>query len=136
GPARPGFEVSYTLTVCNLGEQPASATLTFVHAPELEDVSLSASALTYDPDSQTATWFFPDMPSGNCQAVSFKLSLPAGVALGAQLPGSAAVTPVSNDVFPYNNQINWSQTVVGSFDPNDKTSFTGEDQFGGAIYFP
>ena len=37
------------------------------------------------------------------------------------------------DDYPYNNTVAWTQTVTGSYGPNEKSSHTGENQWGGAI---
>lgn len=133
---RPGFDKDYTYTICNLGYQSSTATAEFVHDPLLEDVNLSTIADSYDPNTQTATWFFPEIASGACVDLSFTLYVPPTVELGTVITTSASVIPIDGDIFPYNNQQTWVQVVTGSYDPNDKTTLTGENQFGGAIFSP
>lgn len=134
GPARPGFEVNFNISPCNLGDLTEDAVLTFTHDSLLNDVNLFEIADEYDEDTQTATWYLNGQLPQDCELFSFSLYLPPNVMLGTELSFSMDVQPtMGDDDFPYNNSLDWTRTVVGSYDPNDKSTFTGENQFGGNI---
>lgn len=134
GFARPGFLQNYRLEVCNWGEIPQDATLTFQHDSLFEVLNLPDLADDYDPLTYTASKTFPALAPGACQSFSFDLRVPIGTELGTILTQSAEVFPKEGDAFPANNNKTWQQEVRGSYDPNDKQSFTGTHQFGGDIY--
>ena len=133
GAARPGFYQNYYLRYQNLSTDPVDAMITFVHDALLEDHSLLASAGFYDPDNQTAIWAVNNIPPGGENTIFFKMYLPPSVSIGTELTGSAKIEPIDIDTYPYDNTINWRQTVTGSYDPNEKSSHTGENQLGGII---
>ncbi|MEO1257365.1 MAG: proprotein convertase P-domain-containing protein [Bacteroidota bacterium] len=133
GPARPGRQQQYTVSCTNLGSSSADAILTFEHDPLLEEVSLLTTAHFYDPDIRAATWFIANMVPGEEEVFQFKMYLPSDVAIGTELTGSVKVDPVDIDNYPSDNTINWTQSVIASYDPNEKSSHTGDNQWGGAI---
>ena len=135
--AVPGFEQTFSVAMCNYGDDytfnPA-ASLIFVHDPLLTDVSLASSASSYDPATQTAVWDGWSIYPGGCVSFNFKMLVPASVPLGTVLHFSATTLPIAGDFSPGDNHFEWQQTVVGSFDPNDKQVFPGETEFGGKIF--
>ena len=133
GPARPGFLQSSHFRYCNLGTEPADAVITLVHDPLLEDYDLSVVADEYDPSTFTATWYFSQIPPGECATIHYKLQLPEDVLIGTPLSGIISIDPIDIDPVPENNVDNWTLLVTGSFDPNEKSSLTGENQWGGEI---
>ncbi len=132
-PARPGFEQSNYFYFCNIGNEPTDAVITLIHDPLLVPVNLATIAHDYDPTTNTATWMFEDIPPGTCQTIHYKMYLPDTVALGTPLNGIITIEPSANDIYPANNVDDWTQVVVGSYDPNEKSSLTGENQWGGII---
>lgn len=133
GTARPGFKHNNHFLYCNLSTVPMNAVINLVHDALLEDVTLSNIADTYDPATNTATWTISDIPPGTCQIIHYQMELPATVPIGTPLNGSIRIDPTINDAFPQNNFEEWTQLVSGSYDPNEKTSLTGENQWGGLI---
>lgn len=131
--ARIGLPISVQLQLCNQGVTTESVNLVFNHAAILEDVNLSTLADQYDPELDRATWMITDLQPGECRIFSFQLMLPANPNLiGLILPFSVDA-PLSVDIYPADNRHEWSQTVTGSYDPNNKQVSPGTDEFGGEI---
>ncbi len=133
GRARPGRNQSYSLKYINLGTEPADAVITFNYDPLLEDVSLSTSANSFDPVNHKAIWTRSNVPPGVYYWIHFTMNVPPFVTVGTELTGSVKIEPLDIDTYPEDNSLAWSKTVVGSYDPNEKSSHTGENQWGGAI---
>ncbi len=128
-PAQPGFDSGYLVTVSNVGNQLISGNATFQYNESVLDY-VSASVA---PDTQSAgnlLWNFSNLAP--FQSLSFQVTLnlnspmetPA-VNIDDLLPFTAAVNPAVTDETPANNVYEFTQTVVGSFDPNDKTCVEG-----------
>ena len=133
GSARPGFYHNNKIRCFNLNIEPTSALVTYVHDPVLEDVNLSNYADNYNPLTHTATWFVPSIPPNGFIDLQFNMEVPIGTPLGAELSETVKVEPIDVDIHPSDNVLRWTKIVVGSYDPNEKNSHTGENQWGGAI---
>jgi hypothetical protein len=126
--ARPGFEADYQLVVENVGTQTvanATATLSF------DDTMQSFVSSTPAPTSSTANQLTFDL--ANLQPFETrKIDLvmqtftPPTVNGGDVLDFTAIVTPNTNDNTPTDNTFVFAQTVVNSFDPNDKQVLQGD----------
>ncbi|WP_347218434.1 T9SS type A sorting domain-containing protein [Chryseobacterium sp.] len=126
--AAPGFESTYKIIYKNKGTVTQSSNLIFTYNDNLMDY-MSA---TLPPSSQspgTLNWDFTDLQPFKTKEiiVTVKLNTPTQTpALNggdilhytAQINGAADATPADNN-FVLN------QTVVNSFDPNDKTCLEG-----------
>lgn len=128
-PAQPGFDSGYLVTVTNVGNQHISGNATFQYNESVLDY-VSASVV---PDTQSAgnlLWNFSNLAP--FQSISFQVTfnlnspmeIPA-VNIDDLLPFTATVNPAVADQTPANNVFEFTQTVVGSFDPNDKTCVEG-----------
>lgn len=127
--ARPGFDIQYRLVFKNKYYTSTSGTiqLTF-EDPILDFVNSSVS-----PESQQngiLTWNYNDLGAMESREiiVTFNLNSPMetpAVNIGDELSFTSFITPVENDMAPIDNYSNAKQTVVGSFDPNDKQVLEG-----------
>jgi len=120
-PARPGFEASYKIVYENAGNQIESGTLNFTYDESKLDY-ISATQ-TYDQIADgIVSWNFTDLLPFEKREITVTLRVnrptdtPA-VNAGDKLYLSAAI---SDNVFTLEN------TVVGSYDPNDKTCLQGD----------
>jgi surface protein len=126
--ARPGFEASYQLVLGNIGTQTIS------------NVSIS---LTFNENSQTFVSADQNPSSTTTDQLNFNINsiqpfenkiiniimqtaVPPTVNGGDMLNFTASVTPNSNDYSPEDNSFELAQTVVNSFDPNDKQVLQGD----------
>jgi uncharacterized repeat protein (TIGR01451 family) len=125
--AVPGFASTYTLQVSNIGTTmlDGSVTLEF-DASKLDLVSAipGPTAAT----GNTITFTFLDLVpfSSYNFYLNFAVNTPPTVSLGDILEFVANVSPTQIDSNSSNNTYSLSQTVVNSFDPNDKTCLEGE----------
>lgn len=126
-PPRPGFTHQYQICVENTGTYPEDAVLTF-------DFSGGASGdyvTITDPDGgeingPTITWTLEDIPlfTPVCFTITVQMSpaTPIGIIIlpHAQIESADGVSEITL----FDNSVRIEQTVVGSFDPNDKTVST------------
>ena len=120
---RPGFSLSLVGYVQNASLQTADATVKLAPAPGYEFLHAEPPAVL---QNDTIVWSNISLsPLGNT-VVSATLRLSESVPIGTNLQNIAWVE--SNnwpDDLPENNLDTLQQTVVGSFDPNDKTALQG-----------
>jgi len=127
--ARPGFEVTYQLVASNLGTQTVSnvglnlsfdtAAQTFISATETADTATSGqlgfTLATLQPfETRTIN-------------IVMQTVTPPAVNGGDILNFTATVTPDTGDYTPDDNTFGFAQTVVNSFDPNDKRVVQGDE---------
>lgn len=127
--ARPGFDSEYQLIVENIGTQTVS------------DISVT---LSFDNQKQTFLSAIPNQSSLNENELSFTIdelapfmsknfelnfenATPPTLNGDDVLDFTASVTPNENDNTPEDNEFNLDQTVVNSFDPNDKKVLQGTE---------
>lgn len=127
--ARPGFNPHYMINIANNGNQVQSGTVTFTYNGTLMqyvDSFPAASAWT----ANSVTWNVADLaPNGrrNFELV-LHLNSPQQIPpanMGDVLNFQAAISSVLTDETPNDNQFSFNQTVVNSFDPNDKIVVEG-----------
>lgn len=129
GRPRPGFNHGFTLVYRNKGNQTLSGNINF----NFDDATLdfvSASPVTPTQSLNNLSWNYTDLLPFESRTISFTLNLngptetPA-LNIGDILNFTATANPVSGDESPQNNVFHLNQTVVGSYDPNDKTCLEG-----------
>jgi hypothetical protein len=131
-PARPGFNAVYKLVYRNKGNTimgPATSGIILVY---------NAAKLTYVSSSQPVTatgtssinFTYPQLlpfASGSIE-VTFHVNAPTdtpAVNIGDELQFMTMISPNNLDENIPDNTFNYTQTVVGSFDPNDITCMEG-----------
>ena len=129
-PARPGFDATYKIIYKNNGTtmQSGSVVLTF------NDEVLDHVSATPNFDNQITnklTWNYSDLRSFESREINITLNVNSpmetpAVNNGDRLSFNALITPVSGDEKPVDNSFALRQTVVGSYDPNDKTCLEGD----------
>ncbi|WP_162200431.1 DUF7619 domain-containing protein [Kordia jejudonensis] len=127
--ARPGFDAVYLITYKNKGNEIVSGDISFTY----DDTITSFVSATEMPSSQTAgvvNWNYTNLvpfESRNFYVV-LNVNPPTAtqpVNIGDQLVFTATINPITGDIFPNDNQFTYTQTVVGSYDPNDITCVEG-----------
>ncbi|MEO6037601.1 MAG: T9SS type A sorting domain-containing protein, partial [Saprospiraceae bacterium] len=136
GLALRGSTLQSKITICNFSsEYAADASLVFKHDPLLTNPGPAGFFQSYDPQSYTAVSnidYVLTYPT--CKTYNFDMQVPANAPLGELLHFSMDILPLAGDIFPGDNHVEWTQTVVGSYDPNDKQVSPGENEWGGSIY--
>ena len=117
-PARPGFDNQVHLHCENYGTTVVDAELTLTF--DADQTWLNSSVAPSSTASNTATWNFPSMPIGSVQHIVVGLNTAASVPLGTDITHTLTADPVSTDETPLNNSYTFNDSVVGSYDPNEK----------------
>lgn len=127
--ARPGFDTNYRIVYANVGTTPLSGDVTFTFDDDVLDyVSSSVS-----PDTQNTgelSWSFSNLAPLEVQTIDVTMNLNTPTETpplngGDILCYEATISPITNDEIPNDNSFSLKQTVVNSYDPNDKTCLEG-----------
>ena len=124
-PPRPGFTYLNRVYFQNSGSQNIPAgTVTFTKDSNLTILS------TNPPTTATATGFtydFTNLAAGIDGFIDVTMQVPTipTISLGTNVVNTASIA-VASDALVANNNASLTQTVVGSYDPNDKTESHGE----------
>lgn len=129
GGARPGFDASYKLVYKNKGNQTLSGVVNLLFDDARTDF---VSAIpTVDSQAVNAlTWNYANLLPFEVRAIDFVVNLNSPLETpplnsGDYLDFSATITPLAGDELPSDNVFSYHQTVVNSYDPNDKTCLEG-----------
>lgn len=117
-PARPGFDNQVYLGCENYGTTMVDASLTL--AFDADQTWLSSSVAPSSTAGNTATWNFQAIPIGAVQNIVVGLNTAASVPLGTAITHMLNADPVATDETPLDNTTTFNDSVVGSYDPNDK----------------
>ena len=128
-PARPGFDAKYKLVYKNKGNtiQSGSVKLTFNDA--VLDFVI-ANPLTSTPSTNTLSWNFTNLQPFETREITFTMNVNSPMEIPAVNNGdilnfTTTITSLATDETPADNAFTFNQTVVGSYDPNDKTCLEG-----------
>lgn len=129
GAARPGFLSSYKLIYKNTGTTTLSGTIALTFDDNLMDFNTSNPAI----DSQSMNqlqWNYSNIAPFESREIDFTMLLNSPMDAfplndGDILDFTTNITPIASDETPENNSFTFSQTVVNSFDPNDKICLQG-----------
>ena len=125
-PPRPGFYYGQYISYTNNSSQTLpSGTVTFA-----KDSALSIYSISEPSATNTATGFtytFTNLLPYQSRYIFVSMLVPTipTVALGQLVTNSVAITVPVGDIIPTNNISSVTQTIVGSYDPNDKTEAHG-----------
>lgn len=130
--ARPGFDANYKLVYANRGNQIESGEVTLTFADDVTDLisAIPSAAATVE---NMLTWNFTNLLPFETREIEITLNVNSpmespAVNNGDILAFTATIT-IATDEVPDNNIALLNQTVVGSFDPNNKICLEGEDVF-------
>jgi len=120
GPPRPGFELGYRIVYTNEGTALMNGQVVFDFDETI--ISFIESNTTIESQlSNSLTFSFSELFPLESKTINlkFKVGLIPDVMLGDLLTVKASIFPIANDVDPADNENEITQTVVGSYDPND-----------------
>ncbi|KAF2080999.1 T9SS type A sorting domain-containing protein [Flavobacterium sharifuzzamanii] len=128
--ARPGFDAKYKIVYRNKGNVTQSGVVNFTFNDDVLDLIVS-SASVESRTRNTLSWNFTDFPPFATKEIilTFKVNRPTdtpAVNNGDVLKYKVSITSQNNDKTPLDNNFTLNQTVVGSYDPNDKTCLEGD----------
>lgn len=128
-PARPGFESKYKIVYKNKGNTTESGNINVNFNDDLLDFISSTSVITTQTLSNLS-WNFSDLKPFELREIIFTLKVnkptdnPAANN-GDILKLKTTIASQETDETPNDNTFTLNQTVVGSYDPNDKTCLEG-----------
>jgi hypothetical protein len=129
-PARPGFDTTYKIIYKNKGNKTVSGSVTLDFNDALLDFVSSSPTVT-NQSTNKLFWDYTDLKPLETREIDFILNVNSpmetpAVNINDRLSFNAVITPVNGDERPVDNSFALRQTVVGSFDPNDKTCLEGD----------
>ena len=129
--ARPGFDTDYKVVVKNKGNVTTSGTVNLDF--EEDFMSLLSSAPTAAmPASNQLSWSVSNLQPFQMEEYEFTMTLNTPTQTTNPLNGgdlltfTGTVIGTATDAMPADNTMVFDQTVVNSYDPNDKTCLEGE----------
>ncbi len=123
--AAPGFQKEYNIRPYNLSSTPFSgqSTVVFTYDSNLVYQYSANPQPMHDPVAHTLTWAVDTVPGYqfalNNSLQSFFM-VPSNISLGYLLTSNFKIYPFDGDCNTYNNNLNFTDPVTGSFDPNEK----------------
>ncbi|MES2849726.1 MAG: hypothetical protein V4685_11770 [Bacteroidota bacterium] len=125
-PARPGFDAAYTLVYKNRGTTTLSGNVA-VNFDNSKMNFVSASENVTPQSSGQLLWNYNNLQPFESKTinVTFNLLPPPVNNIGDTIIFLSAITPSTNDETAFDNSFILPQTVIGSFDPNDKQCLEG-----------
>ena len=129
-PARPGFDATYKIIYKNKGTITQSGSVVMSFNDAVLDY-VSSIPITNNQIIDKLTWDFTNLKPLESREITltFNVNSPMetpAVNNGDRLSFNALITPVTGDEKPVDNSSALRQTVVGSYDPNDKTCLEGD----------
>ncbi len=118
----PGFTAIYNIKVFNLNGVTTGGLLTFNFEPGLLFKSASPAQASFDNASAFVTWNVANLAPGTHKSYTVRLDVPVNTPLGQHVFSFAEFTTNGSctETNLVNNIDTTHQTVVGSYDPNDK----------------
>jgi hypothetical protein len=128
-PARPGFDAHYTIIYKNKGNIFENGSINLEYDESVLDY-ISSFPLFANQASGLLTWNYSDLQPLETRSIDLVLNVNTTwetppVHIGDHLIFTATITPIANDEYAPDNTSELNQTVVGSYDPNDKTCTEG-----------
>ena len=129
-PARPGFDATYKIIYKNKGTTMQSGSVVLTFNSEVLDY-VSSIPIFDNQITNKLTWNYSELRSFETREINITLNVNSpmetpAVNNGDRLSFNALITPVTTDERPVDNSFALRQSVVGSFDPNDKTCLEGD----------
>jgi uncharacterized delta-60 repeat protein len=127
--ARPGFDSHYKMVYKNKGNQTQSGTIRLDFNDAATDMTVANPVIATQLPN-VLTWNFTNLLPMESREISFTLNLNSptetpALNSGDLLSFTANVLSTLTDDTPADNTATLAQTVVNSFDPNDKTCLEG-----------
>lgn len=127
--ARPGVNAKYKLVYKNKGNQLQSGSVNVVFDDAILDFVI-ATPVVSNATGNSLSWNFTDLQPFETREITFDLNLNSPMETppvngGDVLNYTAEITSAQTDETPNDNIAVFEQTVVNSFDPNDKTCLEG-----------
>jgi hypothetical protein len=128
-PARPGFDANYKIVYKNKGNTTQSGSVNLNFNDAVLDLVV-ANPVTSSQTLNNLSWNFSNLLPFETREITFTLNVNSpmetpAVNGGDVLAYNTTITSATTDETPIDNTFTFNQTVVNSFDPNDKTCLEG-----------
>ena len=127
-PARPGFDAFYKIIYKNKGTTTQNGSISLGFDDSVMDFILSNPTLSSQVPN-TLNWNFSNLLPFESREINFSFNLNSPVETPPVNGGSLLIYTANisgaTDETPSDNTLTFTQTVVNSFDPNDKTCLEG-----------
>ena len=128
-PARPGFDANYKLVYRNKGNQVENGIVSLTFDDTRLDY-VSSNPVYDNAATNSLTWNYSNLQPFETREIGivFNVNSPMetpAVNNGDVLNYTTTITTANTDETPTDNTFTLDQTVVGSYDPNDKTCLQG-----------
>jgi Leucine-rich repeat (LRR) protein len=129
-PARPGFDAAYKIVYKNKGTIVKSGSVSLSFNDAILDFVSAVPAIN-NQILDKLSWDYTNLQPFETREITITLNVNSpmespAVNIGDRLSFNALITPVTGDEKPVDNSSALRQSVVGSFDPNDKTCLEGD----------
>ena len=129
-PARPGFDATYKLVFRNKGTEVENGSVTLTYDDSVLDY-VQSNPVYNSSATNSYTWNYTNLQPFESRAITIEFNVNSpmetpAVNNGDVLVYAATITTQNTDETPADNTTTLNQTVVGSYDPNDKTCIEGE----------
>jgi uncharacterized repeat protein (TIGR01451 family) len=127
--ARAGFDATYKIIYKNKGNQTQSGSVNLTFNDAVLDL-INANPIATTQSTNNLSWNFTDLKPFEIREIELKVNVNSPIETPAVniddiLSYTATITSTQTDDTPTDNTFTLNQTVVGSFDPNDKTCLEG-----------
>ncbi|WP_310381002.1 T9SS type A sorting domain-containing protein [Flavobacterium sp.] len=127
--ARPGFDVKYKLIYKNKGNTTQSGSVNLIFMDAVLDLVV-ANPITTNQSTNNLSWNFTTLKPFETREIIFTMNVNSPMEIppvinGANLNFITSITSSATDETPIDNTFEFNQTVLGSYDPNDKTCLEG-----------
>lgn len=119
----PGFPYWAYASYCNDGTISMSGSVVMSYDAELTYIAGSSNPDVVDAVNNILTWNFTNLQAGQCVSLFPDFTTSTTAVLGSMMSNTIIVNPIAGDVTPANNSAYVMDSVVGSWDPNDKSVF-------------
>jgi len=129
--ARPGFDAAYKLVYKNKGTTTLSGSIDLLFNDAVMDF-VSATPVVNIQSTGLLKWNYSNLKPFDTKSIDFVLNINTPTDVNNPVNGddvldfTATINPVSGDETPDDNVFELHQTVVNSYDPNDKTCLEGK----------
>lgn len=129
--ARPGFDATYKIVYKNKGNTMVSGSLNFNYNEALLDY-VSATVTPTSQNIGQLVWNYTNLVPFETRSfyVTLNVNSPTEtppVNIGTVLNFDATINPIVTDENQADNQITFTQIVIGSYDPNEITCLEGDN---------
>ncbi len=124
---RLGNTTNYEITYSNNGTHAADGDVKVVIDSRL---SVQSTAPVFTVQSgDTLIWHFTNLKANEFRKITMNVraDIPPALNVGDEISSTAMIGNAYTDTFPSDNEVVLKETILGSYDPNDKVSTNGDD---------